>query len=222
MGKIFVVKIGERVFPYIRKISSFLKSSKFSACLLLFPGGWEVADLIRAYRKKWHLNDITCYYMALSILDMNAYLLKEIWPCGVVSSIKEIKKYFQKEKVCTFLPSKILRRKKLEQIYDVNIDKFSSDSSACVIAHLIKADVIFLKDVDGIFSSDPKRYTDSKLVAYIKAEDLIGNFTCLDSTVGYLLKNYKINAWVINGKYPQRILKAIKGLNAIGTYISCE
>jgi len=220
--KIYVLKIGEKILPHIKKISSFLKSQRFTGHILIFPGGWEGANLIRKYKKKWKIKDTTTHYMALSVLDMNAYLIGELWPCKVVSNIREIRKCFRAHKVCTFLPSVILKRYDFPQKYDVDIDKFSSDSSACFVAYLLRGELIFLKDVDGLFSFDPRKNIHARFIEYSRADDLIGRFSCIDSTVALLLKKYKLNAWIVNGMYPQRILKIIRGYRPKGTYISCE
>ena len=217
--EIFVVKIGGSIFDNIEEIAKKLRRFCSFVKIVLFPGGWEGADLIRKYRKRWRLRNLTTHKMALSVLDLNAYIISEIFSCKVASNIEELKKIIYRHKICTLLPSRILSCRRYLKKYNLNIDVFSSDSSACLIASLLKAGLILIKDVDGIYSSDPKMDKKAQLYRYISAKKLQEKTTCIDITLPKLIYKYRVKTWIINGRYPSRILDVIFGKRFIGTFI---
>ncbi len=213
----YLVKVGGSLIPfYLPRLCHVLKKSikKSRRKIFLFPGGGEFADLIRKYRKLLSLCDETTHKMALACLDQNAYLIADICKCRCVSSMREIRKV--KEFPVIIAPYKFLKEKRPFYGYNLNIDVFSSDSSAAYMAYLLKADLVIATDVAGIYERDPKgarrrprllRKIDAGVLQRIKGGGP------LDETIPELIDKYKICTWVIDGRYPSRIACLIKNRN---------
>lgn len=209
----YLIKIGGSLIPFrVPAIYKALKKSIRSNRVktFIFPGGGEFADLIRKYRSSLSLGDRTTHKMALACLDQNAYLIADLCQCPCADSLKKIKT--AKTYPLVIAPSRILSTPGLFSGYDLNIDTFSSDSSAIYLAHLLKARMIIATDVDGVYPADPRG--DKKrtgLLKEISTRELsrIKRGGPLDGTVWKLINKYDIEVWVVNGVYPQRLVDII-------------
>jgi aspartokinase-like uncharacterized kinase len=97
--------------------------------------------------------------------------------------------------------------------------RVTSDSIAMYIAHLLKAKLLIATDVDGIYTHDPCQ-DGANLIKFISAKKLL-NFgeTSVDEFLPELLLRYKSNCYVVNGKYPERVISIIEGKNSKYTLI---
>lgn len=221
----YVIKIGGSLIPdhvklICNKISKTL--SAHSSKIFLFPGGGEFANIIRKYRNSLNLNDLTTHKMALACLDQNAYIIAQLCGCAYSADINKMNSLKGNPIVIT--PYKFLLSKQPFKQYNLNIDKFSSDSSAAFIAHKLNSHLIIATDVDGVFKSDPKKKK-TMLLKTISSKQLkeINRGGPLDTTFADLISKYKLKAWVVNGKYPSRICGIIKtGKLRTGTFIYPE
>ena len=220
----YLVKIGGSLIPdYILRIFQALKGCSAQDChkVYLFPGGGEFADLIRKYRDNYSLSDIATHKMALASLDQNAYLIADICKCQCINSLRglnRIKKY-----PVVIAPYSFLIHNNCFLSYDLNIDIFSSDSSAIYVSHLLKAQLIVATDVDGVYKKDPRRENEKQeLLRDIRAHILAGikRGGPLDETLPKLINKYRVLTWVINGKHPERLKRLISdNILNIGTVI---
>jgi len=99
----------------------------------------------------------------------------------------------------------------------------TSDSIAAYIAEKLEAaNLLLIKDVDGIFTDDPKKNTHSELFEQLTIKALIDmeNKNCTDSYLPKILKTLKINCHIINGSYPDRLETTLNKQKTIGTTIS--
>ncbi len=107
----------------------------------------------------------------------------------------------------------------------------SGDVLAWIIALETKADMlIFVTDVDGIFSKDPRKHPDAELIREAKARDIIQRAEFGDSGVsvtgamlekiliGIQLGAKDVKVAVINGRKPGNLYNALHG-NVRGTVI---
>ena len=87
------------------------------------------------------------------------------------------------------------------------------------IADLLKAKLLIATDVDGIYTHDPC-HDGAKLIKFISAKKLL-NFgeTSVDEFLPELLLRYKSNCYVVNGKYPERVISIIEGKSSKYTLI---
>lgn len=108
----------------------------------------------------------------------------------------------------------------------------STTAVATLLAEVTKSRLlIYATDVDGIYTKDPKKHQDAKLLKTITINDLIrlmeeeraeaGTYKLFDPPSLKIIKRSKLNVRVINGTEPKNILKAAKGED-IGTRIIAE
>jgi isopentenyl phosphate kinase len=88
--------------------------------------------------------------------------------------------------------------------------------------------VIFLTDVDGLFTLDPKKFPDAKLIRKIKAEEIVVNGPKGDATGSMAGKMEKIKKMVlytkkvliVNGLNQKTLENWIRGRKFVGTVIT--
>jgi hypothetical protein len=97
--------------------------------------------------------------------------------------------------------------------------RVTSDSIALYISNLLKAKLLIATDVDGIYTHDPIN-DGAKLIDSISAKKLL-NFgeTSVDEFLPELLIRYQSECYIVNGKYPDRVLSIIEGKSSKYTLI---
>ena len=97
--------------------------------------------------------------------------------------------------------------------------RVTSDSIALYISNLLKAKLLIATDVDGIYTHDPTN-DGAKLIEIISAKKLL-NFgeTSVDEFLPELLISYQSECYVVNGKYPERVISIIEGKSSKYTLI---
>jgi len=172
--------------------------------ILVIPGGGEFADITRKFYKEDGFSNLVAHKMGILSMDQFGLFLSDIIVDSFVTySLEEIRKS-AKGKVPIFLPSTIMfREDSLEKSWDV-----TSDSIAAYIANLLQAKKLLLvTDVDGIFYEDPKKKLDAKLIEELSAQELLSwnRRTSVDKILPKILLRTKLDCFVVNGKYPERI-----------------
>ena len=105
----------------------------------------------------------------------------------------------------------------------------STNAVAAAIAELVNAEkLINLTDVDGVYTADPDKDPQAKLLDEISISDFIslisthetraGHYPLFDNTAVQIVKRSKIPVHFLNGKNPDNIKKAIEK-EKIGTVI---
>ncbi|MDI6655536.1 MAG: amino acid kinase [Candidatus Hydrothermarchaeota archaeon] len=185
----YVVKLGGSLIKYAGSIMAELKN--YDA--LIIPGGGIFADTVRKVYRKFNLSEMAAHRMAIAAMEQYGMFLSDISGVKTANSVNKIKT------PCIFLPYGL--KKTFKPSWSV-----TSDTIACCIARKVGAEkFILLKDVDGI-------RIDGRLVSQISAGELSGyGRTCVDEELPKYLGRYKMDCWIINGKKPDRIKKAMKG-----------
>jgi aspartokinase-like uncharacterized kinase len=118
-----------------------------------------------------------------------------------------------------FLPSNfLLNERLLENSWNV-----TSDSIAAYVAGKLHANnVVLVTDVDGVFTCDPKKFSEAKLISSLSAETLlkIKKRTSVDEFLPKLILQLKIRCYVVNGLYPDRVAAILDGQDTICTIIN--
>lgn len=203
-----VIKIGGSLVssPSFLSLCGFIKKiSKKYNCIIV-PGGGGSDDLVREFDKKFHLSDKTSHRMAILAMDQYGLLLSNLMDGYTIEELK-IPKTFPKKPVI-FLSSKYMFEKDpLENSWQV-----TSDSIAAHVAQKLNArKLILVKDVDGIYSSDPQKNPRAKLIKSISARKLLSwKETCVDKFLPKILLKNKLKCYIVNGKHPERIEKILK------------
>jgi len=220
-----VIKVGgslarhsEALKTLCKKLSEMAKKHR----LLIVPGGGEFADVVRETEKRFPLSAYVSHKMAVLGMDQFGLMLSELIPKAVaIGSLEKAKDYWKSETTPVFLPSKLMfREEPLEASWDV-----TSDSIAAFVACRVKADMIILvKDVDGIFSSDPKTDAAAKLIKEISASALSkrGGETAVDRYLPRVLLSEGLDCYIVNGLYPERIMQVLDGEETTCTLIAAE
>ena len=97
---------------------------------------------------------------------------------------------------------------------------FSTDTAAVLRAAEIDADVILLaKNIDGVYSADPKKVPDAVKYDSITYSDVLAQrLQVMDSTATSLSMDNKIPVLLFALKDPENILRAVMG-EKIGTIV---
>ena len=217
-----VIKVGGSIAEHpeaLKNLCMKLNEIAKKHRLLIVPGGGEFADVVRGTEKRFATSAYVSHKMAILGMDQFGLLLSELIPNAIATaSLEKAKDYWKSETTPIFLPSKLMfREEPLEASWDV-----TSDSIAAFVACRVKADaVVLVKDVDGIFSGDPKKNADAKLIKEISASALskLAN-TPVDRYLPKLLRNNSLNCCVVNGLYPERILQVLNGEETVCTLIA--
>ena len=97
----------------------------------------------------------------------------------------------------------------------------SSDANCAFLAKKFKVDLfIMLTDVAGLYTEDPKRYKDAKLIKktsfsglekFLPKKVSPGKYGVIDPMALKIMKRSKIHTFIVNGKNPKIILDILKG-----------
>jgi len=212
-----VLKVGGSLLNYpdkLKKLCTEISRLSRDFKLLVIPGGGSFADLVRRYYVKYRLSEDTSHWMAILAMDTYGFLLSElIKNSQVVFTIEGIYKAWKNGGLPILLPFRIL----FEEDPLIHSWSVTSDSISAYIARKIKAKrLILLKDVDGIYNDN------NELIGKIGLKQLSEMNTCIDRYFPKVLEGFKIECYVVNGLYPDRVKKLILGLETIATKITMD
>jgi aspartokinase-like uncharacterized kinase len=215
-----VLKIGGSLTKYpsdLKKLGQKINEMVKIFDLLVLPGGGEFANTVRNFDKKFKVSDQIAHKMAILSMDQYGLFLSEIFKNSYVFySLDEIKNHT----IPIFLPSRFMfNENPLENSWDV-----TSDSISAYIASEIKAKkIILIKDVDGIFLQDPKQKFDSQIITELSVQELLELKikTCIDKFLPNILIKKKVDCYIVNGRYPERIYNILANKKTVCTHIVC-
>jgi len=186
--------------------------------IIIVPGGGKFADTVRYLYNKFNLSNEIAHEMAILAMDQYGLLLKNIMKEAILTySLKDALKASKRRILSIILPSKIMfSLDPLEHSWRV-----TSDSISAFIASSLKAEnLILAKDVDGIFTADPKR-NDAKMFKRISASKLLKErFGCIDEFLPRILIEKQLVCYVVNGKHPNRLKSILEDKRDIYTKIN--
>ncbi len=211
----YLIKIGGSL-TYSAKhlldsLKSFCNENSGKYKIIIVPGGGEFANVVRNIYKTTELSNDASHKLATLCTDLTGIYFSELSDIRTVDNLYDAKSILKKEDILIILPSKIvLSNDELPHSWDI-----TSDSIAVYIAKLLNLDnLIIATNVDGIYTEYPK----GKLLNTINAKSIKG-FTSVDSYLPNLLIKHNIECFVVNGKYPNRIINILKNNNDIYTKI---
>ena len=105
----------------------------------------------------------------------------------------------------------------------LGIPFLSTDTAGAVKAAEISADAMFMaKNVDYIYTDDPRKNPDAKKIENIKASEVLAmNLKAIDATATAFCMSNGIPIHIFGLKTPEDITKALSG-KTLGTYVSAE
>jgi 5-(aminomethyl)-3-furanmethanol phosphate kinase len=217
----WVVKVGGSLFPEKAiKLCEAIKSLNNSVYppkkILFVCGGGAFANTIRGYDNDIHFSNTANHNSAIMCMDIIGTLLADkVEGLEAVKSIEKAQLIMDQGKLPVLIPSNIMEcHDPLEHSWRV-----SSDSIALYLSDLLKAKLLIATDVDGIYTHDPC-HDGAKLIKIISAKKLL-NFgeTSVDEFLPKLLIRNKSDCYIVNGKYPDRVISIIEGKSSKYTLI---
>lgn len=209
----WVVKVGGSLFP--EDAIKFCKTLVGKNALVICGGG-DFANKIREYDADIGFSNTTNHKTAILCMDIIGMLVADkIEDAGAVYSLEDAKKAIDNGKLPILLPSRLFEYlDPLEHSW-----KVTSDSISTYISWLLKSKILIVTNVDGIYTDDPS-LDGAKLIKSINAKKLL-NFgeTSVDENLPELLLKFKLDCYVVNGKFPKRAISIIEGKSSISTFI---
>jgi aspartokinase-like uncharacterized kinase len=217
-----VIKVGGSLaekLAALKELGSKLSELAEGYSIVAVPGGGKFADVVREFDQQFSLSADATHRMAILGMDQFGLLLSQVIPNACTThSLSDAKQLSMGKTVPIFLPSQLMfRENPLEASWDV-----TSDSIAAYVASRLNADkMILVTNVDGIFESDPKKHSDPKLIPKLSASELLtfAQRTSVDRFLPKLLLTVRLDCYVINGFYPERITAIVAGQPAVCTLI---
>ena len=212
----WVVKLGGSLFP--EDAVEFCKSLVGKKALVICGGG-EFANKIREYDGIMDFSDSASHKTAILCMDILGMLVADkVQDAEAAYSLEDAKKVLNEGKLPVLLPSRLLEYlDPLEHSW-----KVTSDSISVYISWLLKTKILIVTNVDGIYTVDPS-LDGAKLIKNISAKKLLTfSETSVDENLPELLLKYKLDCYVVNGKYPQRAISIIEGKSSKYTFIGVE
>ena len=198
-----VVKIGGSLFPeYAIDLAQKLENT--GSVIIL--GGGEFANLIRKYNDEMNFSNEVNHWTAIDCMDIIAKLVNDkVESAKLAFSLDEVNKISEEGFTPIFVVSKFLRE---EDPFECSWD-VTSDSIAAYVAHLLNANLFIVTNVNGIYTQEPKE-PGSTFISKIDAKTLLTfQESSIDVMLPSLLLEFGTDCYVVNGKYPQRVLSLI-------------
>lgn len=198
-----VVKIGGSLFPnYAIELVKKLKNTNS----LIVLGGGEFANLIRKYDLEINFSQEVNHWTAIDCMDIIAKLVNDkIESTKLAYSIEDVQNISDEGFTPIFVVSDFLRN---EDPFECSWD-VTSDSIAAYISHILNAKLLIVTDVNGIYTQEPKE-PGSTFIDNIDAKTLLNSQeSSIDVMLPSLLLKFGTNCYVVNGKYPERVLSLI-------------
>lgn len=209
----WVVKLGGSLFPEDAvKICNSLAGKN----VVVICGGGEFANKIREYDEYMEFSNSASHKTAILCMDIIGMLVADkVEGAEAVYSLENVEKVLNEGKLPVLLPSKLLEYlDPLEHSW-----KVTSDSISVYISWLLKTKILIVTNVDGIYNFDPS-IDGAKLIKNISAKKLLTfGETSVDENLPELLLKYRLDCYVVNGKYPKRAISIIEGKNSKYTFI---
>ena len=171
-------------------------------CLFVIGGG-EFANLIRKYDVEIGFSQDVTHETAIDSMDILAKLLNDKLAFTEISyTIEEAKSISDSNKIPIMICSGILKENEpFKHSWDV-----TSDSIAAYIASLLNAKLLIATNVTGIYTKDPS-LSGAELISEIDVNELLTfDESSVDLMLPTLLIEYGLDSYVVNGKYPERVL----------------
>ena len=220
-----IVKVGGSLASYpekLRILCTKLTELSQTHKLVIIPGGGEFADVVRKLDKRFSLSPLASHRMAILGMDQYGLLLSDLLQGSrTANKLERLQETLDLGKLPVFLPSTLLfAEDPLENSWNV-----TSDSIAVYVAAQLHASrALLVTDVDGVYTCDPRNSSEAKLIRDLSVRDLLrmNKRTSVDKILPKLLLQSRIECFVVNGLYPERVEAILKGQNTVCTRITSE
>ncbi len=208
--------------PQLRQLCMALSEAAKAHPLVVVPGGGNFADTVRTMDRQFGLSAVATHRMAIYGMDQYGLMLADLAPNALaVDTLEAAKSATAGGKLAILLVSNLMSTQDpLPNSWAVTSDSIAAYIAAQLGAHQL----VLLKDVDGVFSGHPKNNPMAQLIRTISAAELLTSETPVgvDLFLPRILLQNRLNCWVVNGLYPDRLKAILGGHETVGTLIAAQ
>jgi len=210
VSRLIVIKIGGSLIKSARELVRVLHRYALDEeeRILVVPGGGVFADTVRTASDTYGISDEAAHWMAVLAMDQYGHYLADGTEASLVTDIGEES---IRAGVSVLLVYDLLKRSDggegsregngIEHTWNA-----TSDTIAGWVASELDAAFIKATDVDGVLRG-------GALVSEITARELLAmGKTCVDLELPRLLVSRSLDCRVVNGRYQDRVIDAIRGV----------
>jgi 5-(aminomethyl)-3-furanmethanol phosphate kinase len=186
--------------------------------LLLVPGGAGFADVVREHDVRFGLGAATTHRMAILAMDQFGWLLSDLIPGAVpCTDLPAARAATARGRTPILLPAALLAADPLPASWAV-----TSDSIAAWVAGVAHAArLVLVKPVDGLYRDWP---ADGEPLARLSVGELAelraaGRAGGVDEHLPEALRAAGVEAWVIDGRSPARLVTLLEQGSTEGTLV---
>jgi aspartokinase-like uncharacterized kinase len=187
--------------------------------LLLVPGGAQFADAVREHDGRFALRAGTAHRMAILAMEQFGWLLSDLTPGGVpCADLAAARAATARGRTPILLPAGLLAADPLPASWAV-----TSDSIAAWVAGTVQpARLVLVKPVGGLYRDWP---ADGKPLARLSVDELAalraaGRAAGVDPHLPEALRAAGVEAWVIDGREPARLVTLLERGSTEGTLVT--
>jgi aspartokinase-like uncharacterized kinase len=219
-----VVKVGgglarEAGDSALRTLCSAIGDAGARHPLLVVPGGAAFADTVREHDTRFDLQAATSHRMAILAMDQFGWLLSDLIlggvPCADVAAASAVA---ARGRTAILLPVALLASDPLPASWEV-----TSDSIAAWVAGGGRAArLVLVKPVEGLYRDWPP---DGEPIARLSVDELAelraaGQAAGVDRHLPEALREAGVDAWVIDGRKPARLMTLLERGSTEGTLVT--
>jgi 5-(aminomethyl)-3-furanmethanol phosphate kinase len=210
-----VVKVGGALARDAAAVRAWC--AEIAACgarhpLLVVPGGGGFADAVRDYDRRVGLRAETAHWMAILAMDQLGWALADLIPGAV--RVSDLRPSPPAGAVRVLLPARLLMdRDPLPRSWDVTADAIA----AWVAGEVGAARVVLVKPVAGLYATWPPA---GDPLASITLDELVSGG--VDAWFPTALRAAGVEAWVVDGRSPERLVELLDTGATTGTRIVRE
>ncbi len=186
--------------------------------LLVVPGGGEFADQVRKAYRRYDLDETTAHSMALLAMDQFGYLLNRlIAGSSLMVDLISASRAAESGRVVILLPSSaVIQADALPHSWQV-----TSDTIAAWVAQQTNCRLlVLLKDVDGLLTAEYAESSGGDVIKELTVEQLAEHTGGVDDYLSRFLPFTRMDTWVINGLWPERLSELLYTTHTTGTHIT--
>lgn len=218
-GSVIIPSATDQIdFSYLKAFKKLIASIKHKKFVIATGGGSTARKYMKVLEQEGFDKKIQCL-MGISVTRLHAKFMADFFD-GMASqsiprSVQEVKGLLKKNKV-VFVGG--LR-------YE---EDNTSDGTAARIAQHLKTDFINITDVEGLYTKDPRKHKDAKLINHISFDDFDqmvkkvayhpGQHFVLDQHASTIIKRHKIRTTIL-GKDVENIRRCLNDKDFKGTVI---
>ncbi len=176
-----ILKVGGSVADRLAEIADAIK---YADEVIIVPGGWVFANIVRKIDREFKLSPTTAHWMAVASMNIYGYFIAELLDVPLI----EPANFDELQNVGTavvILPYLLLRKHdELPHSWDV-----TSDSIAIWLAAKLKREVVKVTAAGGIIKN-------GVIMERIKAAEITPEIDVIDSYSPQLLMKYGLNMFI--------------------------